>query len=334
MPSLICENNHYEDYVISKGFNNYHMRLIRILFLCLLLITNAAVFGQYKTLLDSINAYTLKSASALPDYEKYASNEKVKAEFEKIFRSENFFNFPYDSLKNVMSLTPTDKKFRLLSWGIQLENGNYDYFGYIILNPDYHKDGKKTIALFNKTEEIAVPESAILSPQKWYGAIYYDVIPSNYKGKKCYTLLGWKGNNKLTQSKIIEVLIFKANGSVSFGSSMFRKFKEKTLRVIFTYSSRASMSMRYEKQTLHIIKKVKGKGSAKKTIEKSKKQRMIVFDRLSAIDPRTSQYTANLEGQYQFYVPETNIFDAFIFQEGRWVFVKDVDARNPETKKQ
>jgi len=60
---------------------------------------------------------------------------------------------------------------------------------------------------------------------------------------------------------------------------------------------------------------------------------MIIFDRLSPIDPRTSKYSANLEGQFQFYVPESNIYDAFIFENGRWNFVKDVDARNPKPEK-
>lgn len=59
---------------------------------------------------------------------------------------------------------------------------------------------------------------------------------------------------------------------------------------------------------------------------------MIVFDRLSPIDTRTSKYAANLDGQYQFYVPESNVFDGFIFENGKWYFVKDIDARNPKPK--
>ena len=60
---------------------------------------------------------------------------------------------------------------------------------------------------------------------------------------------------------------------------------------------------------------------------------MIVFDRLAPIDTRNGSTTADLTGQYQFYAPETNILDAFVFENGKWVFVKDVDARNPEVPK-
>ena len=52
---------------------------------------------------------------------------------------------------------------------------------------------------------------------------------------------------------------------------------------------------------------------------------MIVFDRVSPLTP-------GLEGQYQFYVPETDTYDAFVFEKGVWQFYGDVDARNPKEK--
>ena len=52
---------------------------------------------------------------------------------------------------------------------------------------------------------------------------------------------------------------------------------------------------------------------------------MIIFDRLIPL-------AQNLEGVYCYYVPATNIFDAYYFEKGKWKFVKDVDARNPPKK--
>jgi hypothetical protein len=72
------------------------------------------------------------------------------------------------------------------------------------------------------------------------------------------------------------------------------------------------MSLKYDKQNMQNNKK---------------KKMMIVFDRLAPLDP-------NLEGQYQFYYPETNIFDAFIFRSGKWEYIKDIDARNPKESKE
>lgn len=54
---------------------------------------------------------------------------------------------------------------------------------------------------------------------------------------------------------------------------------------------------------------------------RKKRIMMIVFDRLIPMDP-------SLAGQYQYYIPETNIFDAFVFSKGKWIFAQDVDARN------
>ena len=50
---------------------------------------------------------------------------------------------------------------------------------------------------------------------------------------------------------------------------------------------------------------------------------MIVFDRLEPPDIK-------LTGLYEFYVPTTDFFDAYIFKNNKWHFVKDVDARNPK----
>ena len=53
---------------------------------------------------------------------------------------------------------------------------------------------------------------------------------------------------------------------------------------------------------------------------------MIVFDHIVPIDP-------NLEGIYQFYIPEVSTYNAFIFINGKWRFFSNDDARNAETKK-
>ncbi|HOY32439.1 MAG TPA: hypothetical protein PKW80_11210 [Bacteroidales bacterium] len=299
--------------------------------------------------LDSLKVYTGIIASETADFSKYAANERLQGLLEKIFMSEKPFDFPYDSVPKYSALTAPDKKFKILTWGIAKENGSYEYFGYILF-PDNTTFKKRYIKLFDNTDKIVYPENEINDFSKWYGAIYYKVILSVYHGKRNYTLLGWKGNNELTTKKVIEVLSFRTNGTPVFGKQFFRKYKdkEKIVRVIFEYSSRSAMLLRYDEQMIHEIirpaKTVKSKYKSKdkksnKALSPDKKveaktrttrANMIVFDRLSPLDPRTSKYAADLEGQYQFYVPESNVFDAFIFEDGKWRFIKDVDARNPK----
>ena len=299
--------------------------------------------------LDSLKSYTNTIASETADFNKYSANEKLQGLLEKIFMSEKSFEFPFDSVKKYAALTSPDKKFKIITWGIAKEDGTYEFFGYIFF-PENSDFKKRFFKLTDNTDKIPYPENEVTDFGKWYGAIYYKIIPTVYQGKRNYTLLGWKGNNKLTSKKVIEILSFRTVGTPVFGKQLFRKYKEKITRVIFEYSSRASMLMRFDEQTIHTVirpaKTIKTKYKAKdkksnKAIKSDKKVSakiktmkadMIVFDRLSPIDTRTSKYAANLEGQYQFYVPESNVFDGFVFENGKWQFVKDIDARNPKPK--
>ena len=49
---------------------------------------------------------------------------------------------------------------------------------------------------------------------------------------------------------------------------------------------------------------------------------MIVFDRLETLRPGLGLLP-------QFLVPTGNIIDAYLFKNGRWNLIKDIDARNP-----
>ncbi|HRS54806.1 MAG TPA: hypothetical protein P5250_08890, partial [Bacteroidales bacterium] len=100
----------------------------------------------------------------------------------------------------------------------------------------------------------------------------------------------------------------------------------------------AYMTLRYEKQNIGNVIKTnkKRKESNRKVLKnelKNEKANMIVFNRLSPFDPRTGEEKPSLEGQFQYYVPEANIIDAFIFKKGKWLFIKDIDAKNPKTKR-
>lgn len=299
--------------------------------------------------LDSLELFTNTIASETADFNKYAANEKLQAVLEKVFMTDKSFDFPFDSIKKYSVLTSPDKKLKIITWGIAKEGGTYDYFGYIFF-PKNTSSKKRFYKLADNSNLITYPENEVTDINKWYGAIYYKIIPAFYQGKKNYTLLGWKGNNELTTKKVIEILYFRSNGTPVFGKQLFRKYKEKSTRVIFEYSSRSSMLLRYDKQMIHTVTRpaqtIKAKYNSKdkknnKALKSEKKIQakiktiradMIVFDRLTPLDPRTSKYSADLEGHYQFYVPETNVFDAFVFENGKWGFVKDVDARNPKPK--
>lgn len=302
----------------------------KILFLLSLIISNIC-FAQnteyFSKAEDSLRYYSEKVINSDNDAGKVLNNRLFTKLFVKVLNQENAFSYPFDSLKKVSRLTSPDNTFKIFTWGYKKDDGTYSYGGII-----RHKetDGKLVVLLKDKSENIDNPEIQSLNQDNWYGAIYYQIILTKHEGRKYYTLLGWDGNNFLTQKKLIEVLWFRSNDRVAFGANIFKRYKEKTQRVVFEFSSRCTMQLHYEKQMVRVVKRSKDK---KSTSEKVKKSNMIVFDRLSPIDTRTSSTMADLTGQYQFYAPETNIVDAFVFDNGKWVLFKDVDARNPEVPK-
>lgn len=285
-------------------------------FLFLLFILSIRVFSQKNE--DFIKAEdSLKKLGGLilngeNDFIKYAANEKFLTLLESTLLKENSFEYPFDSLIMIARLVSSDNKFRIFNWNLKKADNTYEYFGIIQV---WNEKQKKyyIFPLTDNSDKITKSETQTLDCQNWYGAHYYKIIYNKSGGKKYYTLLGWDGNDLLTQKKIIDVLTFNSGDKPLFGASIFKYNKKTQKRVIFEYSATTSMSLKYDKQYM---------------LHGKRPRKMIVFDRLAPSDP-------NLEGQYQFYFPETNIFDAFIFRMGKWAMLKDIDARMQKmTKKE
>src|SRR5690606_2261086 len=79
----------------------------------------------------------------------------------------------------------------------------------------------------------------IYSERDWYGALYYNIIPSK-KGKKrkrMYMLLGWDGQSEYASLKVIDVLSITPRG-VKLGADIFDYPYEKNIkRFIIKYKA-------------------------------------------------------------------------------------------------
>ncbi|MBI3503072.1 MAG: hypothetical protein HY063_14900 [Bacteroidetes bacterium] len=223
---------------------------------------------------------------------KLALEKDVKAEF------------TFDSLRNArVMLESPDKQVRIFTWDVLAEDGTHTFYGFI---HSYNRKSKKfeVYELKDKSEEMRGKEieNATLDNTKWYGAYYFQLAEFKYKKKKQYVLLGWDGNNLMSNKKLIDVLSFDSKGFPKFGDAIFSKDNGKIVkRIIFEYKAGIYMSLRYEEE-----------------------KNAIVFDHLSPSDP-------NLEGQYEFYGPDFT-YDMLQFQDGKFIFVKNVEARNPKDR--
>ena len=239
------------------------------------------------------------------DFHKYEANEKFSDLLWDALHLDRSYHYPFDSLKTISILQSPDNKFRIFTWNLQKADGSYDFFGMVQLNPR-RADGEIVYQLDNnKNMPGRQAMQEVFSTENWYGAHYYKIIPSRYRGKWFYTLLGWDGNNLMTSRKIIDVLVFDNQGHPEFGAPVFITKDGVLQRYIIEYAAHVSVSLKYERHFLY---------------DGRNRTWMIVFDRVAPLAPQ-------LEGHYQFYVPETNIFDAFVFENGAWHLYEDVDAR-------
>jgi len=268
-----------------------------------------AEIQHYSQLEDSLKRLQSTLFFSKKEAERFEANKKFIAIWNRIIPDEKSFDYPFDSLKEISRLTSPDKKFRIVTWNLMKNDGTHGYFGFIqVHNRKTQKTGlfKKTtteayeyFVLSDKSVSVKNPENYVSDPGKWFGMLYYDVIQED----EYYTLLGWDGNDKVSQRKFIDILTFKSDGTPVFGKDVFKFPGKFAKRVMFEYSSEVAMSLRYHPN-----------------------RGQLVFDHLA---PRTPDPT--LEGQYQYYGPDGS-FDALTQKKGKWVFEGDVDIRKAKDK--
>ena len=225
------------------------------------------------------------------------SNLGFISELKEILKYKPSYLYPFDSLITISILSPYDKSFRIFNWILKKENGEYEYFGIIILPPKENDKYNTLVELKDNSQQIINPEEKILDQNNWYGSLYYNII-STKKKNAYYTLLGWDGNNKKSTKKIIDVIQIK-NDKVIFGKNIFKKNNQTENRVILEYSSKASISLQYD--------------------EKNKR---IVFDHLSPIEEEK-------KGLNQFYIPDGE-YDSYNYKKNMWEYQKNINVKNKE----
>ena len=228
------------------------------------------------------------------------------------------FNYPFDSLKTIGKIYSPDKKFRIYNWNLPKSDGTNKYFCLIQVK---NKKKNKVIELSDASSSINDPEFRILVSGKWYGALYYKILMNKSGNKVYYSLLGWDGCNSLMFQKVIDVLTFDGQGNPVFGAKIFRKYHNgNNVRVIFTYSSYATMVLRFDQQTIPTGNKKWNPGRKAYDYE-NRNVWMIVCDQLGPLlEPQ--------EGQPVYNVPLGENLDGFLFENGNWNFIQNISAKN------
>lgn len=225
--------------------------------------------------------------------QKESYNDSILSLFQEILQQPGSFEYPFDSLKNVGTVYSDDNQIKFYTWNLPLENRKHHIYGFIQIKIEEKIVVEK---LIDQSEEIKNPERLTLTPENWYGALYYDIIDISYRGAKYYTLLGYHPNDLWTKKKIIDIFYIKDENPY-FGALLFRNRKGTTKRIIFEYSARVSMMLKYDHN-----------------------KEMIVYDHLSPSKP-------SFTGQFEFYGPDFS-YDGLKYEKGIWNTYYDLDLRN------
>lgn len=258
----------------------------------------AAVITQ-----DSLHHMALRIIEPDEDEERLANNQLFFIALRQALVSDSTLAEAFDSVRTVSFLRHPGGRFRIVTWYVPFRTGGFKYFGFV-QTPASKGQAGQLYELNDITGSLERVSTLQLDKNQWYGAYYYEMIHTRHRRKDYFTLLGWKGDNPQSRIRLIEPFVLTEQGPV-FGAQVFDAGERKPYRIIFEYSARVSMSLKYHADF------PKGR---RKTIP------IIVFDRLAPTHE-------SLQGNFRFYVPEVNVFDGFEFKNGRWVFAPDVDAR-------
>ncbi|MFM7727306.1 MAG: hypothetical protein ACKO7B_11430, partial [Flavobacteriales bacterium] len=192
------------------------------------------------------------------------------------------------------TLISKDHHIRLLNWNLPYRDGTYKYFCFLLV----WNDENKHFTWHELQDTIHEPEkleTRFLNPEKWLGALYFDIIPMTKKGKSTtYTLLGWDGKDNLTTRKIIDALTINGD-KIRLGANLFDYEGDTRKRVILEYSNDVSASVKYYP-----------------------KKKCIVMDHLSPKSPM-------MQGIYADYGPDGS-YCMLQLKKDKWEFIDMVDV--------
>ncbi|MDR3227300.1 MAG: hypothetical protein LBT56_06475, partial [Prevotellaceae bacterium] len=102
-----------------------------------------------------------------------------------------------DIPQRISQLFSKDKNTGIYTWSMPTERGMYKYYG--IIKSPY---GIFILQDVNENNEYMINEK--FENNKWYGAVYYNIIETDVNGKKAYTLLGNDLKGILSSKKVID----------------------------------------------------------------------------------------------------------------------------------
>lgn len=207
----------------------------------------------------------------------------------------NSFYYPLDSVLGISKLYAPDSTFRILSWTLSFD----DYYSRqrAAIQMRTADGSLKLIPLRDYSEFTENPLDSVRTKDNWIGAVYYNIIKTEHKGKNFYTLFGIDDYSVRSNKKWIEVMTFDERNQPLFGGPLFTFERDSVKRPALN-----RFSIEYKKEARTLVNFVEDEG-------------MILVDHLiSETDEPDKPYTFIPDGDYE----------GFKWENGRWVHINKV----------
>lgn len=207
----------------------------------------------------------------------------------------NSFYYPLDSVIGISKLYAPDSTFRILSWSLSFD----DYYSRqrAAIQMRTADGSLKLIPLRDYSEFTEKPTDSIRTKDNWIGAVYYNIIKTEYNNKNYYTLFGIDDHSVRSNKKWIEVMTFNEKNQPVFGGPLFTFEQDSVKRPV-----QARYSIEYKKEASTLVNFVPDEG-------------VILVDHLiSETDEPDKPYTFIPDGDYE----------GFKWEKGRWVHIDKV----------
>ncbi len=251
---------------------------------------SAEAIKQLEGLEDTLGVLGYAIVNDSIEAERFAACRVFITTLVRALKIENSFKYPFERLKSVSILTPPDSSFRIFTWQLFVNDSTYRYYGSIQMN----ERNLKLYPLIDRSFEMPqFPKEEQLPPDRWYGALYFNLRQFDTKQGHKYLLFGYDAFEFFEKRKLLEVLSFDKDGKPVFGSPVFAKEDAAPeSRIYLQYSADAAVKMNWDEH-----------------------YKMILMDHLI---PFPSPY-----GRDMTNVPDGS-YDAYKLDKGRWKYVDKV----------
>jgi hypothetical protein len=203
-----------------------------------------AIFDQKEDTLGLMAYFVINDS--LPE-NRFAACHKLIPTLVSTLKTPNSFKYPFERLKSVSIMYPPDSSFRIFTWQLYVDKDEYRYYGAIQMNTKE----LKLFPLKDRSFEIQGNlEQLELTPEQWFGVVYYNIQQTDTKNGRYYLLFGFDGHEFFRKRKVLDVLTFK-EGLPVFGAPVFRHESGKgevsfRKRRVIEYASAASIRLNYD----------------------------------------------------------------------------------------